>query len=201
MNVYKIEPIGFASNTFAVTEDGKSCILIDCAQPHAVEECNRLGLKIEAVFLTHGHYDHIGGLGLIDGIGAPIYCGEGEERLIFSPANRAVFHGVTIPHFKISKTLSDGQKLCVCGLNIEVIATPGHTVGGVTYVIGDAMFTGDTLFHESVGRTDLPTGDYVRLAESIKKLYGMDGGYTVYCGHGEETSLSHERKFNPYVRG
>lgn len=200
MKVYKIYPKGFACNSYAVTEDGENCILVDCGQERVLGECRRLGLNPVAVLLTHGHYDHIGGCGALFDAGAEIYCGKGEDALIFSDANRAIFHGITIPHFDIARTLRDGEKLSLAGLDIEVIATPGHTAGGVSYIIGDALFTGDTLFFESVGRCDLETGSSVQLVNSVKKLYSLVGDYKVYCGHGEDTTLGYERKFNPYVR-
>ena len=200
IKVYTILPLGFASNTYAVTADGKNCILIDCAQPRVLKECEKLSLTPKAVLLTHGHYDHIGGCGALQGAGAHIYCGEDEKKLIFSDDNRAIFHGITIPEFDIFATVKDGEELNLCGIKITVISTAGHTVGGVCYAIEDCLFSGDTLFSGSVGRTDLATGNSQALVKSVKKLYALKGDYTVYPGHGEKTSLSRERVSNPYVR-
>lgn len=201
MKVYKIYPVGFASNSYAVTADGKECILTDCAQPRVLDECMRLGLTPKAVLLTHAHLDHIGGCGVLYGAGADIYCGEREEELIYSQGYRSIFYGSDIPVFKVRRTLKDGEELELCGLKIKVIATPGHSAGGVCYLIGDSLFTGDTLFYESVGRWDLYTGDGNALFASVKKLYALAGDYKVYAGHGEDTVLEHERRCNPYVRG
>jgi glyoxylase-like metal-dependent hydrolase (beta-lactamase superfamily II) len=108
---------------------------------------------------------------------------------------------VYIPEFTIFKTVKDGEKLNLCGMSFTVIATPGHTAGGVCYQVEGNLFTGDTLFCESVGRCDLPTGNARQLTESVKKLYALKGDYKVYCGHEEDTTLNHERECNPYVRG
>lgn len=200
IKVHTIFPIGFASNSYAVTAGGGDCILIDCAQPRVFEECGKLNLKPKAVLLTHGHYDHIGGCGELFSRGVPIYCGEGEKDLIFSDGNRAIFHDITIPEFKLSGTFKDGEEVNLCGLSVRVLSTPGHTAGGVCYIIGGNIFSGDTLFYRSVGRTDLATGDSFALVKSVKKLYALGGDYTVYPGHGEKTTLSGERAFNPYIR-
>ena len=200
ITVHTIFPLGFASNTYAVTADNENCILIDCAQPRVLAECEKRGLTPKAVLLTHGHYDHIGGCGALYEAGAKIYCGEDEKELIFSDDNRAIFHGITIPEFSLSDTVKDGDELDLCGMKIKVTATPGHTAGGVCYLIEDCIFSGDTLFAGSVGRTDFTTGSFPALVKSIKKLYALDGDYTVYPGHGDKTSLSRERKSNPYVR-
>lgn len=199
MKVEKIYPFGFASNSYAVTADGKSCVLIDCAQERVLEKCAKLQLTPEYVLLTHCHYDHIGGCGALYNAGAKIICGVDEKDLIFSDDNRAIFHGITIPEFEIYKTVRDGEELNLCGINFKVIATPGHTRGGVCYLAGDNLFTGDTLFFESVGRTDFATGSSSQLVASVNKLYALEGDYKVYCGHGEDTTLNHERIFNPYV--
>lgn len=200
MKVNKIYPVGFASNSFAITADNKNCILIDCAQERVYDKCISLGLTPKAVLLTHAHLDHIGGCGVLYSNGADIYCGEREKELIYSEGYRQIFYGEPIPEFRIKSTFSDGEEVELYGLKIKVIATPGHTAGGVSYLIEDCLFTGDTLFFESIGRSDFYTGNTRELYASIKKLYSLDGDYKVYTGHGEDTTLSHERTFNPYVR-
>ncbi|MGN1103909.1 MAG: MBL fold metallo-hydrolase [Candidatus Coproplasma sp.] len=200
MKVNKIYPMGFASNSYAITADNKNCILIDCAQPKVLDRCIQLGLTPKAVLLTHGHLDHIGGCGVLYANGADIYCGKGEEELIWSEGYRQIFYGETIPQFKIKSTFSDGEEVELYGLKIKVISTPGHTAGGVSYLIEDCLFTGDTLFFESIGRWDFYTGDGRVLDSSVKKLYSLKGDYKVYTGHGEDTSLAHERRYNQFVR-
>ncbi len=200
MKVYKIEPQAFAANSYIITSDNASCVVVDPAQPVIAEKCRELGLTPKYALLTHCHYDHIGGCGALYGEGCKILCGEDERDLIFSEDNRAIFHGIQIPHFEIYRTLGDGEQFGLCGINFTAIATPGHTRGGMCYLAEDCIFAGDTLFHESIGRTDFSTGSYPAIVGSIKRLYALEGDYKVYCGHGEDTTLSHERAHNPYVR-
>ena len=200
MTVHKIYPVGFAANSYLVTNDGKTAIAIDPAQPRVFDEAQKRGLRVTNVLLTHGHFDHIGGCGILYDGGAKIYCGEYEKTFIFSAENRNIFGGVYIPEFEIYRTFSDGEELELCGIKIKVIATPGHTAGGVCYLIEDCLFTGDTLFRLGVGRCDLPTGNGAQLINSVKKLFALNGDYKVYCGHDEDTALSFERENNPYVK-
>ena len=105
-----------------------------------------------------------------------------------------------MPEFKVYKTLSDGERLTACGMEFTVMATAGHTAGSVCYIADGYIFTGDTLFKNGVGRWDLPTGNFEELCASLKKVNSLSGDYTVYCGHGPDTTLSAERKENPYLR-
>ncbi len=200
MQVTKITDYGYGCNTYVLTNDGKTAVVIDCASPSVYDACLEMNLKPVAVLLTHGHFDHVGGCGKFYENGVPIYCGDGEDKFISCPENRGIFGGVNIPYFKIYKTLSDGEVINLGGMTFTVISSGGHTVGGVCYISDGKLFTGDTLFAGSVGRCDLPTGDVTRLKESLKKLCSLDGDYAVYCGHGEDTTLARERKYNPYLR-
>lgn len=199
MKIHTIAPYGYDCNVYVVTGDGKNCILIDCASPRVLSECEKLGLTPKAVLLTHGHFDHIAGCRELEKSGADIFCGEGEDSYIFSEDNISIF-GIDIPKFEFKKTFKDGEEGELYGVKFKVIATPGHTAHGVTYLIGDTLFTGDTLFFGSVGRSDFPTGDYETLIASVKKLYALDGDFKVLSGHGEPTTLKNERLFNAFVR-
>ena len=197
--VIKIYPRSFASNSYILTADGKTAVIIDPAEEGILKLCKENGLIVKCALLTHGHFDHIGGCGELNKCGVPIYCGEKEKELIFSKEYLSIFGGVSVPKFQIAGTFADGDEVELCGIKFKVLETPGHTAGSVTYLAGDCLFTGDTLFKGSVGRTDLPTGDFNKLLESVKKLSSLAGDYKVYCGHEDDTTLENERENNPYL--
>ena len=151
------------------------------------------------MLLTHGHFDHIGGCAALQAAGAQVGCAEAELQLLASSATLASDMGLRIPPFRPDFTFRGGDELDLCGMRFSVIATPGHTPGGVTFRVGDALFTGDTLFRESVGRVDFPGGSGAQLRESIRRLLAIEGDLTVYPGHDEPTTLGHERKYNPFA--
>lgn len=200
MEVIKIKPYFGEANTFAVTDDGKNCILIDCAHEGILKELKSLGLTPKGVLLTHGHFDHVGGCGEFTDPTVNIFCSKKEEKFIFSQQNRSVFGGVHIPDFTAHGILSEGGNYSFEGLDFKVIETPGHTAGSLCFIFGNNLFTGDTLFCQSVGRCDLPTGNSEELKKSLKKLCELEGDYKIYCGHFGETTLDNERKFNPYIK-
>ncbi len=141
-------------------------------------------LSVEYILLTHTHFDHIGALAKIKEItGAKVAVGEQDKEFIKIPAD--------LP-------LRGGESISAAGLNFRAVDTPGHTRGGICYIIDDSIFSGDTLFCESIGRSDLPGGSFDELRVSIKRLFRLEGDFTVYPGHGESTTLSHERQFNPF---
>lgn len=200
MRVIKVEPLGFAANSFVITSDNRSAIVVDPSQERILDILNKHKLKCENVLLTHGHFDHVGGVDILSKHGAKIICGENERCLIFSESYLSLFGGVQVPHFEVDKTVIDGEILRLCNIDVKVIETPGHSVGSVSYLIDDCIFSGDTLFRGSVGRCDLPTGNMGELVRSVKKLYALKGDFKVYCGHELDTTLDYERKNNMYVR-
>lgn len=195
INVIKIYPIGFASNSYLVTQDGQTAVAIDPAQPRILDEAARRGLKVKYVLLTHGHFDHIGGCAALQRAGARIGCLEGEKKLALGRNNLAEAFGYGgVPPFLIDFTLDDDEEFTLCGMDFRVIATPGHTAGSCCYLTENMLFTGDTLFNGNIGRTDLPTGDARDMRDSLYRLFSLPGDYFLYVGHGEDGTLAEERR-------
>ena len=191
---------GYCNSYLVAKEDSNEGILIDCASSDLLDKADKLGINVKAVLLTHGHFDHVSGCRAFAENYASFYCSEKEKPLIFSKEYLGIFGGVRVPRFEINRELQDGEEFELYGLNIKVMSTPGHTAGSVCYIIDNCIFTGDTLFKGSIGRTDLPTGNFAEIIKSLKNILSLSGDYTVYCGHGEDTTLEEERKNNPYVR-
>ena len=187
------------ANSYLVTADGASAVLIDCGGEEPLAEAERRGLRVAAVLLTHGHFDHTGGCAAAKRRGIPVGCAAAEERLIAAQPAFAAQLGLRVPPFAPDFTFSGGDSLAYGGLTFRVLATPGHTPGGVCFACGGALFTGDTLFAGSVGRTDLPGGSAAELRESLRMLFALEGDYTVYPGHDTATTLAYERKYNPFA--
>lgn len=156
------------------------------------------GLPITNVLLTHGHFDHCNAASDLQKKGAKIFMSKRDYEMITNGFDLARYCGTHFNSFIPDELIVEGN-LDLNGHNIQVISTPGHTAGSLTYVIEGMIFCGDTLFYLNVGRSDLPTGDKRQLTESIKKLYKLNGE-TVYPGHGKATKLSFEKENNPYVK-
>lgn len=190
---------------YLVYDRAKNAAVIDPGdQPDlAAARLEALGLAPKGILLTHGHFDHVGGVNrLAERFALPVYAGLGEERLLEAPVS--LFPGLPAADerpVRWERLLGEGDRLSLGTLEFEVLATPGHTPGGVCYRCGEALFTGDTLFAGGVGRTDLPGGDGAALKRSLEKLAALEGGLTVYPGHGPATDLDRERRSNPYLRG
>jgi hydroxyacylglutathione hydrolase len=167
----------------------------------AVEQ---LGVAVDAILLTHTHFDHVGAVAPVArATGAPVYCPEIEVPVLADIMAFVPWPGFgPYESYDADETLAGGERLALAGIEIDVIFTPGHSPGHVTYSIPDerALFSGDVLFQGSVGRVDLPGGDGPTLLESLRKLVeGFPEETTVYPGHMGITTLGAERATNPFL--
>ena len=188
-----------------VNEEEKQCILIDPAvySGEITEQIRREGLDLRAILLTHGHFDHIMG---IDGFRKefpeiPVYAHREEEALLRDASMNASLELGRQYTFSGAAYAEDGDVLDLAGMQFQVIHTPGHTIGGCCYYLQEekVLFSGDTLFRESIGRTDFPTGNGGQLMRSIReKLFTLPEETAVYPGHMERTTIGDEKKYNPY---
>lgn len=183
-------------------EDTKKAVLIDATAPvpELLDTVKNLGLDVEYILLTHGHFDHILGLTeLKKALGAEaVICH--DDLIISDNINEFTrfFGGMeeSVPPV-YEKFIKDGDVITVGNMQIKVIHTPGHTEGGVCYLLNDKLFSGDTLFMGSVGRTDLFGGNFDKLSDSVKnKLFKLDDNIKVYPGHGPKTTIGYEKKHN-----
>ncbi len=156
--------------------------------------------KERMIILTHAHFDHIGAAPEIrEKSNIKIAIGEKDNpALSDGNINMSTAFNYDIKPFSADVMLNDGEILNVGDLCFKIIETPGHTVGGISLLSGDVLFSGDTLFYESVGRTDLPGGDFNTLLMSLERLFELDGNTKVYSGHGVPTTINHEKNNNPY---
>ena len=189
-------PLGdYQTNTYILLEEGGTdCVIVDAGySPRTIlEMLDHLGLTARAILLTHGHFDHVGAVrSLAAELECPVYIHEAE--LALPPM-------ITAGPLYYTHTYGEGDKLNLAGLELTVLHTPGHTPGSVCLLCEDTMFSGDTLFMDSCGRTDFPGGDDVLMYKSLKRLAELPGDYKVLPGHGPATKLAEERKYNPYLR-
>lgn len=182
----------------------KAAVVVDPADnaPYILQKCQDLGVMPMAILLTHGHFDHtLAAQELRDSCGCKIYVGAQEEQLLKNDLlNLSGAMGGRKMEVTADVLVRDGEVLKLAGYNWRVIETPGHTVGSVCYLIESegVLLSGDTLFAESLGRTDMPTGSSAKIVASIlEKLLVLPDDTFVYPGHGDPTSIGHEKQYNP----
>lgn len=202
MNLYHLISGPLNVNTyFLVDEKTKNAVVIDSGENYnAVKKLEQeKGIKIIAVLLTHAHFDHAGNVKKLQNDGVKIYCSEVDSKKLLNDENLGKRFGRHVEKCVVDKTFSDGDVLTFDSIELKVIETKGHTDGSVTFLFNDMLFTGDTLFYDTVGRTDFITGNREEMVASIQKLFSLEGDYNVYPGHGQFTTLDRERMYNDYA--
>lgn len=182
----------YRTNCYILWEQD-AAIVIDpgYGAPMISRRLEELGLTLCAIVLTHGHFDHVGAIaGLKETCDCPVLLPEGDLALPEEITNGP------IPY---TATYRDGDTLSFGGISLTALHTPGHTPGSSCLRTGKCLFTGDTLFRDTCGRTDLPGGDWRQMKASLRKLAAIGEDLFVYPGHGEATTLAREKQHNPYL--
>lgn len=197
--------VGDMSNNNYLLIDGNEAVLIDCTAiiPELDSVLKEYGAELKYILLTHAHFDHIGGV-------VPTLKNHPDAKVAIHIADKEHLERTDefmkkfgLPAIDVPKAdifLKEGDTIKFGNEELKIIHLPGHTAGGAGFVIDNMVFSGDTIFLGSIGRTDLPTGDFETLINSIKtKLFTLDDSTIIYTGHGAQTSVGNEKKYNSFI--
>ena len=200
----KIYPRGFGANSYILTADGKTAVVIDPSSHSVITELSARKLVPAYVLLTHCHFDHVMYAKELTELGAKVVCLDKELPSVNTDVDLFKLAGVARKPFAVEKTVTDGEAFTLAGVTFKAYSLPGHTTGSAAYLVEEKgekwLFTGDVLFEDSIGRTDFPTGSLSQMRESLRRLKNMDGEYLIFSGHGEDTTLEAERKRNMFLQ-
>ncbi len=186
-----------------VSDEGNAAMIDPAGEcDKIIEELSKNSIVLTKILLTHGHFDHTGAVAELKEItGAKVYIHADDECMLNDTIKNVVYlvPGYTYKPFEADVLLSGGDMIFLDELEISVMHTPGHTKGSVMYFVNNSIFTGDTIFEGSVGRTDFYSGDIKAQRETLKRISALRENYTLYPGHGEATTLENEKKYNMYL--
>lgn len=194
-----------ANNYLVADEKSKEAVLIDCSETieKLLSDVKELGVKVKYILLTHGHFDHVMGINdMKEKLGAKVLINAKDKSQVEMTKTILSTFGIHInKNPEYDEFIDKNTELKIGEIPIKIFETPGHTEGGMSYLIENKVFTGDTLFKHYVGRTDLPGGDFSKLENSIKNiLYKLDDETEVFPGHGDMTTVGYEKKHNEIVQ-
>lgn len=197
-------PLGaYQTNCYIIHEaSSKTCCVIDPGYEGdtVLDKAASLGLSVEAIALTHGHFDHVGAVEeLVKTTGCALWMNEGDYSQFPNPTN-AYFYPLANCSFTEVQFCEEDEVIHAGGLTFTVLSTPGHTYGSVCYKCEDALFCGDTLFAGSCGRIDLPGGDRAAMLLSLERLADLQEDLRIFPGHGPSSNLAWEQESNPYLQ-
>ena len=192
MNIQKLTLGLYQTNIYILSNDTEAVVIDPGYEPDTILDALE-GKELKAILLTHGHFDHVGAVKeLVAETGCKVYIHAADLSL--PPM-------ITAGQLYYTHTYAEGDTVCpIEGAQIAVLHTPGHTPGSVCLLLGDQMFSGDTLFEGSCGRMDLPGGDQLQMHQSLNRLVSLQADYHVHPGHGGSTTLAAEKRYNPYMR-
>jgi len=205
MKIYTLSLGDMGANCYVLAADDKTAAAIDIGgdPERLLDLLQKEGLTLNKILLTHGHFDHIGGVAAVQAqTGAEVLIHEADQIMLTDAMKNlsGLFGGPTVSPVANSTALQDGDVVTVGTIRLTVIHTPGHTPGSICFRGDGNLFSGDTLFAGSIGRTDFPNGSMTQMRRSLALLGGLSGNDAVYPGHNEPTTLDRERQCNPYMR-
>lgn len=204
MNDIYTLPLGvLQTNCYIIpAESGKAVVIDPASSSEVLMFLNSKELTLGAIILTHGHFDHFAGVPeLVRRTGCEVIGARLDEEM-FKSASKSWADFMPFTPFEpvnLDRSFADGEEFDVCGLKFRAMGTPGHTAGCCLLFCEDVIFAGDTLFNGSIGRTDGYSASGAEMQRSLRKIAEIEGDYTVYSGHGSSTTLSFEKKYNPFL--